>query len=144
MSSLYFGQKNVQQQCFIQTWPQQNNLAVYVDRLDRNRSHQCTKQVMSVPLNFRVNTVHRDAFCHFAFQWIYYCHSSKSTGKKTDKTHICAVLYQCITTVFTTKFNETDVICKSMHPAQVCSNLGTYPIFGYCIYSSSIRVQTSS
>ena len=33
---------------------------------------------------------HRDAFFKFPFRWIYYCHGSKSTGKKTVKTHLCA------------------------------------------------------
>ena len=32
------------------------------------------------------------AFCQFLFRLIYYCHSSKSTGKETGKTHLCAVL----------------------------------------------------
>ena len=36
--------------------------------------------------------VHRDAFCKFPFRWIYYCHSSKSTGKETGKMHLCAVV----------------------------------------------------
>ena len=36
-------------------------------------------------------TVHRSAFCKFPFRWIYYCHSSKYTGKETGKTHLCAV-----------------------------------------------------
>ena len=35
--------------------------------------------------------LHRGAFCQFPFRWIYYCHSSKSTGTETGKTHICAV-----------------------------------------------------
>ena len=33
--------------------------------------------------------LHRGAFCQFPFWWIYYC--SKSIGKKTDKTHHCAL-----------------------------------------------------
>ena len=37
------------------------------------------------------SAVHRDAFCQFLFQWIYYCYNSKSTGKETGKTHLCAV-----------------------------------------------------
>ena len=37
------------------------------------------------------STVHRGAFCQFPFRWIYYCHSSKSTGKETGKKHLCAV-----------------------------------------------------
>ena len=34
-------------------------------------------------------TLHRGAFCQFLFRWIYYCHSSKFTGKKTGRTHPC-------------------------------------------------------
>ena len=34
--------------------------------------------------------VHRGAFCQYTFRWIHYCHSSKSTGKETSKTHLCA------------------------------------------------------
>ena len=30
-------------------------------------------------------------FCQFPFGWIYYCHSSKSIGKETGKTHLCAL-----------------------------------------------------
>ena len=37
-------------------------------------------------------TLHRGAICQFIFRWIYYCHSTKSTGKKTGKTHLCAML----------------------------------------------------
>ena len=37
------------------------------------------------------SSVHRDAFCQFPFRWIYYCHSSKSTGKETGKMHLCAL-----------------------------------------------------
>ena len=36
--------------------------------------------------------VHRDAICQFLFRWIYYCHSSKSTGKEIGKTHLCALV----------------------------------------------------
>ena len=35
---------------------------------------------------------HRVAFCQFPFWWIYYCYSSKSTGKETGKTHLCEVV----------------------------------------------------
>ena len=34
--------------------------------------------------------VHRGAFSHFPFRWIYYSHGSKFT-RKTGKTHLCAV-----------------------------------------------------
>ena len=32
-------------------------------------------------------------FCQFLFRWIYYCHSSKSTGMETDKMHLCALCH---------------------------------------------------
>ena len=41
--------------------------------------------------NIYGTSVHRGAFCQFLFRWIYYCHSSKSSGKETGKTHLCAV-----------------------------------------------------
>ena len=48
--------------------------------------------------------VHRSAFCQFPFWWIYYCHSSKSTGKETGKTHVCATVTDlaitCVTPLF--------------------------------------------
>ena len=36
--------------------------------------------------------MHRGAICQFPVRWIYYCHSNKSTGKKTGKTQLCAVV----------------------------------------------------
>ena len=36
-------------------------------------------------------TLHRGAFCHFPFRWIYYYESNKSTGEKTGQTHLCAL-----------------------------------------------------
>ena len=50
------------------------------------------------------NTVHRGAFCQFPFRWVYYYGSNKSTGKETDKTHLCAVL-----PLFSQTFNFTVV-----------------------------------
>ena len=32
--------------------------------------------------------VHRGAIYQFLFRWVYYCHSSECTGKKTGKTHL--------------------------------------------------------
>ena len=42
----------------------------------------------------RLCTLHRGAFCQLPFRWIYYCHSSKSTGKETGKMHLCAAGWQ--------------------------------------------------
>ena len=36
--------------------------------------------------------LHKGAFFQFLFRWIHYCHSSKSTGKETGKTHLCALV----------------------------------------------------
>ena len=36
--------------------------------------------------------LHSGAFCQFPFWWIYYCHSSYSTGKETGKTHLCVLV----------------------------------------------------
>ena len=35
---------------------------------------------------------HRGAFCQFPFRLIYYYGSNKSTGKKTGRTHLCALV----------------------------------------------------
>ena len=35
--------------------------------------------------------LYRGAFFQCLFRWIHYCHSSKSTGKKTGKKHLCAL-----------------------------------------------------
>ena len=35
--------------------------------------------------------MNRGAFGQFPFRWIYYCHSSKSAGKVTAKTHLFAM-----------------------------------------------------
>ena len=43
-------------------------------------------------LRYLTALVHRGAFCQFLFRWIYYYDSTKSTGKETDKTYLCAVL----------------------------------------------------
>ena len=39
-----------------------------------------------------MKTLHRGAFCQFPFWLIYYCHSSKSTGKESGKMRLCAVV----------------------------------------------------
>ena len=36
--------------------------------------------------------LHRGAFCQFPFQWIYYNGSNKSTGKESDKMHLCVLV----------------------------------------------------
>ena len=48
---------------------------------------------MSGPKSLCIShAVHRGAFCQFPFRWIYYCHSSKSNGKKTGKTNLCVLV----------------------------------------------------
>ena len=52
------------------------------------------------------NTVHRGTFCQFSFRWIHSCHSSKSTGNETGKTHLCALLMFLSLYPETKKFNN--------------------------------------
>ena len=42
-------------------------------------------------LEVRGRTLHRSVMCQFLPRWISYCYSSKSTRKKTSKTHLCAL-----------------------------------------------------
>ena len=35
--------------------------------------------------------LHRGAIGQFPVRWIYYCHSSESTGKEIGKTYLCAL-----------------------------------------------------
>ena len=51
------------------------------------------------------NAVHKGAFWQFTFRWIYYCHSSESTGNETGKTHLCAVQCNAICTTFSSGDN---------------------------------------
>jgi hypothetical protein len=40
--------------------------------------------------------------CQFLVRWIYYCHSSESTGKQTGKTNLCvmSITYSSISAYF--------------------------------------------
>ena len=40
--------------------------------------------------------LHKGTIWQFPVQWIYYCHSYKSTGKKTGKTHLWSFLFEKI------------------------------------------------
>ena len=84
--------------------------------------------------------MHRGVFCQFLLWWIYYCHSSKSTEKKTSKTHLCAVYYsilnyfgqrsQCISIHFPLhKQSENLWICYLLTKTVYCFRLyGNYGI----------------
>ena len=39
-----------------------------------------------------VSSLPRGVFCQFPFRWIYYYGRNESTGKKTGKTYLCALL----------------------------------------------------
>ena len=56
--------------------------------------------------------VHKGAFCQFPFRWNNYCHSSKSTGKETGITHLCAVY--CSRLYGSYNFQQQDV--GYLHP----------------------------
>ena len=71
-------------------------------------------------------TVHRGAFCQFLFRWIYYCHSSKSTGKETGKTHLCAVVYE--TQVGYIIFHSLAYLQGVLRSAQRCFLPVSFPV----------------
>ena len=53
------------------------------------KSYICQMTVLTQCAWPMSTTLHRGAFYQFPFRWIYYCYSSKSTGKETGKTHLC-------------------------------------------------------
>ena len=55
----------------------------------------CIKRGHLTQKRIKFHAVYRGAFCQFLFWWIYYSSSSKSTGKKTGKMHLCAVVQKC-------------------------------------------------
>ena len=58
------------------------------------KSYICQMTVLTQCAWPMSTTLHRGAFYQFPFRWIYYCYSSKSTGKETAKTHLCALGHQ--------------------------------------------------
>ena len=58
-----------------------------------------------------ISALHRGAFCQFPFQWIYYCHSSKSTWKETGKTHLCALWRNVYIALHSAKM----YMCQNVH-----------------------------
>ena len=88
-----------------------NNAEVFSCQLGGNEEDSALSIIDPVTINFEIAgrnvpgmpskvrnltqtmhcAVHRGAFCQYTFRWIHYCHSSKSTGKETSKTHLCDV-----------------------------------------------------
>ena len=73
--------------------------------------------------------LHSGAFCQFPFRWIYYCHSSKSTGVETGKMHLCAMydfvgLFECVVVFPQAPFR---VRMFPTMPLPVSSNCATAP-----------------
>ena len=69
-----------------------------IGKICEDKNQICIYQYPLSTLN-GLATVDRDVICQFLFQWIYYCHGSKYTGKKTGKTHLSAVA--CLAQEFT-------------------------------------------
>ena len=65
---------------------------------------------------YRPCTVHRGVLCQFPFRWIYYCHSSESTGNESGKTHLCVLEYVLI---HTSKWNNTTQISSYLYKFEV-------------------------
>jgi hypothetical protein len=61
--------------------------------LELNKLQQVRSLATSIGSDSLPLALHRGVFCQFPFRWIKYCHSSKSTGKETGKTHLCALAW---------------------------------------------------
>ena len=60
---------------------------------DKTAGKGFMRRVLLVQLKSHSDASSSSQRCLFSvfFRWIYYCHSSKSAGKETGKTHLCAV-----------------------------------------------------
>ena len=58
---------------------------------------------------YPLKPLHRGAIYQFVFRWIYYRHSSKSTGKKTCKTHLCALYGILLNSIFVLEMTSTTI-----------------------------------
>ena len=91
-------------------------------------------------------TLQRGAFCQFPFRWIYYCLSSKSTGKETDKTHICSLVGTIL--ICKTQYNcdDSDVFLKPLNSRLVhilSKNCLNQCKFRECAFCKCSLIQTS-
>ena len=80
------------------------NLQVHNQRIQKRKKNYFT------PL-------HKGAIYQFPHRWIYYWHSSKSTGKETGKTHLCVhcavmndVFFKALTGIDVPKLNMIPII----------------------------------
>ena len=62
----------------------------YNAQLSKLKVYEGNSQNLTL-FSIKKSPLHRSAFCHFTFRWIYYYGSNKSTGKETGKTHLCAL-----------------------------------------------------
>ena len=80
------------------------------------------------------NPLHRGAICQVLFRWIYYCHSSESTGKKTGKTHLCALCTTCRLFI-----PSSSTICASNHVQELNHYFGFSSAKGKIQHSSNFH-----
>ena len=66
-----------------------------------------------------MTAMHRGAFCELIFQWIYCCHSSKSTRKETGKTYLCAMLKKLDSTNEKQFFRLTQIYLASLSSKKI-------------------------
>ena len=76
-------------------------------------------------------SMHKDAICRFPVRWIYSCHRSESTRKKTCKTHLCAMGEKCYTiTLETLRLDIFSLFCVIIRGILNIKVLLTIPKFG--------------
>ena len=79
--------------------------------------------------------LHRGTFCQFPFRWIYYCHSSKSTGKETGKkASLCTGFFQIFVA-----FSECSNFTKAVQVFVIASGNFINQVFVMEIYKCRDR-----
>ena len=127
------------------------NLAFSCSPMDLlKRSMRSSYQMDFINFLSKSNGVHRGAFWQFPFRWIYYCHSTNSTGKETGKMHLCGALentfkrWQSRPLYFETKFEccwiilNTETVFLWSVGQNICnSTISNTPSFVPSSFSSS-------
>ena len=105
------------------------------------------EQIKQTGTNFLLPLHNRGPFCHFPYQWIYYCHSSKSTGKETGKTHLCALFnhnkvgskWHKMTSLFFRKVGEMLHPVNSQKIKKGSKEIDNFYLFYHRIASTNVR-----
>ena len=85
---------NFRQNYMVMRWELRGNL---IEPLFR------TKTWERAPSKRFYDTVHNGGICQFSFRWIHYCGSNNSTGQKSVKSQLCAMVCKQLGTLIYTR-----------------------------------------